>query len=408
MKQAILLFSGISIGAVAHVNTTFAALPLSFNAQLQARSSPGASVTAFNLPADATIDSSAAIDANARIAFFAVMPDNSGSGASYISAIWSGTGGLGNFVYSDHAYSDSGPCMNASGAFAFTQLARFLPNFMSIYVTGTHGIDTGSVNTIQIVRPCVNTAGVIDFMADGTIYATTDGTHVTTYATAGAGSPYASLGPPAFNDAGVMTGLVVASANSSQHEIRAFAGDGSSNRIIANHATDAASAYTSLDPSVSENSSGQVAVAATRTDGHRVVLRSDGITTVEIANADSSGVIRDVGTWQPTINDDGLVAFIARDSSGEAIYVGDGIGLRRVVGEGDAMQTDLGAARLGPVNAGDPVFHSVPAINVHGDITFIADLQAGNNAANQWGRGVFIAHALGDSIFANGFDSAPD
>ncbi|MEO8010161.1 MAG: hypothetical protein ABI650_00810, partial [Dokdonella sp.] len=167
---------------------------------------------------------------------------------------------------------------------------------------------------------------------------------------------------------------------------------------------DPASPYTRFDNGLAVNANGTVAVIGVRAlDNRRVVVRSDGMITTEIAVVDPSGIIRELDFFAPSINAAGLVAFRARDAAGQAIYVGDGSALLRVVGQSTAVDTDLGAAQVGQ-NDASPIFAGKPDINDRGDIAFVATLHPTGNNQIEWGSGVFVAHANDDTIFSDGFD----
>ncbi|MEO6688193.1 MAG: hypothetical protein ABIS07_03425, partial [Dokdonella sp.] len=159
------------------------------------------------------------------------------------------------------------------------------------------------------------------------------------------------------------------------------------------------------DNSLALSDNGAIAVIAVRaSDNRRVVLRTSGATTTEIAVADAGGTIKELDSFAPAINDSGWVAFRAKDANGQAIYVGDGHAIVRVIGNGDIVQTDLGTAQLGQNNASDPVFAGKPAINANGDIAFVAGVYPQGDNQTEWGSGVFVAYALHDGIFTDGFD----
>ncbi len=132
------------------------------------------------------------------------------------------------------------------------------------------------------------------------------------------------------------------------------------------------------------------------------------MTTTEIAAVDPAGTIRDIEFFAPAINDQGWVVFRAKDANGQAIYVGDGANLVRVIGDGDVIETDLGTAQVGQHDS-SPIFSGQPAINANGDIAFIAGLYPEGDNQIEWGSGVFVTYADGrpepaDRIFADGFD----
>ena len=137
---------------------------------------------------------------------------------------------------------------------------------------------------------------------------------------------------------------------------------------------------------------------------------SEGFTATEIARVGGPGPITELPSFAPAINAAGLVAFRARDAGGDAIYLGDGETLLRVVGNGDVVGTDLGVAQLGQNVASSPVFSGKPAINAHGDIAFVAGVHPQGNDQVEWGSGVFVAYAtpkVDDLVFADGFEATP-
>ena len=74
--------------------------------------------------------------------------------------------------------------------------------------------------------------------------------------------------------------------------------------------------------------------------------------------------------FSPKINDEGLVLFRARDNSGKrGLYLSDGVTLKRIIGEGDEIATDLGAGKI-LFNPNYPGIGGEVDINNHGDIVF--------------------------------------
>lgn len=227
------------------------------------------------------------------------------------------------------------------------------------------------------------------------------------------GSPYTFLFSPSMNASKQIAGKVSTDAGFAQNEIRLFDTDGSSARIVANAAIDAASPYSGFDNSLAVNAHGAVAVVARLAAGNiRVLMRFDptgggGYAGTEIARVEAAGTIRDIEFFAPAINDSGLVVFRGKDANGQAIYAGDGDGLRRVAGKGDAVLTDLGNGQIGQHidnPSSWPIFSGAPALNSRGDVAFIAGLHPQGNTQVEWGSGVIVAHAAGDGIFTDGFD----
>lgn len=415
--------SHLAIAALFAAPSLHAALPAYESVELQARSNLLVNDEGWNLPPGSSFNSiSASINANAQVAFrVQVVPDAGDPGLSR-PGVWLGAHGVGGLVYVGDidASVDNEACLNDAGDIAFTISDTGVGNNLFLYVASAGS--AAAVNTLPVIpnsyqSPCVNANGDIGFQASfsgGRAYAARLGGTTTIYvgdAAVAPPSPYTYLYTPSFNAAGTIAAKVATSADQfTAVEIRAFASDGTSQRLLANQATDAASAYTKFDNSLALAEDGTIAVVATRAaDNRRVVLRSDGTTTTEIAAVDPAGTILELDSFPPAINAAGWVAFRARDAQGQAIYLGDGETLLRVVGNGDVVETDLGTAQLGQHDS-SAVFAGRPAINAHGDIAFVAGVYPQGNNQVEWGSGVFVAYAtptVVDLVFADGFDSAP-
>ena len=413
----------LAVAALFATPVLHAALPTYETVELQARTNLLVNDEGWNLPPGSSFNSiSASINANAEVAFrVQVVPDEVDPGLSR-PGVWLGSHGAGHLVYVGDvdALIDNDTCINDAGDIAFTISASGSGN--ALYLYDASAGSAGAVNTLPVIpnsyqSPCVNADGDIGFQASfsgGRAYAARLGGTTAIYvgdAAVSPGSPYTYLYTPSFNAAGTIAAKVATSADQfSQVEIRAFARDGSSQRLLANQATDVASPYSKFDNSLALADDGTIAVVATRAaDNRRVVLRSDGTTTTEIAAVDPAGTILELDAFPPAINASGWVAFRARDAQGQAIYLGDGETLLRVAGNGDVVMTDLGAAQLGQHDS-SPVFSGRPAINAHGDIAFVAGVYPEGDNQVEWGSGVFVAYAtptIVDLIFADGFDSTP-
>lgn len=415
-KPAFLLRGSIALLLVSA--SAGAALPGYTDVELQARSNLLVNDNGWNLPPGSSFNSiSADINANAQVAFrVQVVPDQADPMQSH-AGIWLGAHGVGELVYLspiDHPI-DNEACLNDHGDIAFTQSGGGIGNNLYLYdaIAGSaSALSTSPVIPDGYGSPCVNANGDIGFQANfasGRAYAARIGGVSGIYAAdvnVTPGSDYTYLYSPAFNNAGTIAAKVATSADQFTNvEIRTFASDGSSQLILANNATDPASPYKKFDNSLALNGSGTVAVIATRvSDNRRVVVRSDGVTTTEIAAVDPAGTIRTLDSFAPDINDAGLVAFRASDAAGQAVYVGDGNAIVRVVGKDDVVMTDLGSAQLGQHDT-SPIFAGKPSINANGDIAFVAGVHPEGDSQTEWGSGVFVAYAgASDSIFVDGFD----
>ncbi|HET6546342.1 MAG TPA: choice-of-anchor tandem repeat NxxGxxAF-containing protein [Rhodanobacteraceae bacterium] len=398
--------------------TAGAALPDYGTLELQARCNLLVNDNGYNLPPGSSFNSiTPAIDNAAEVAFpVQVVPD----GGSSHPGIWSGSHGVGELVYegpTDSLVSSASP-LNDAAEIVFTLSDTGGADGMYVYdpLAGT----ASRISTVPVIpdyygSPDINGAGELGFQANfssGRALASTgsDGTviHVGDSGVS-PGSPYTYLYTPAFNDQRRIAAKVATSPDQFTNvEIRIFDADGDSQRILANQATDPDSPYSKFDNGLALNDSGVIAVVATRaSDNRRVVLRSDGTTTTEIAAVDPAGTIRGIEVFRPVINHRGWVAFRAVDAGGQAIYIGDGTELVRVIGKGDVVDTDLGSGQIGQDNDNDPVFGGAPAIDDNGDIAFVAGLHPEGDPLTEWGSGVFVAYAkpvIDDRIFTSGFE----
>lgn len=394
-----------------------AAVPVYAPAQLQARTNLLINDNGYNLPPGASFNSiSADIDDTGRVAFPVQVVPN---GASSSPGLWFGAGdGSGGIVFSGpvDALISSSLRMNNAGLVVFTLVETQGQDGIYRYdhaVPTTARVGTSPVFPNSYGSPAVNAAAQIGFQANfasGRAYVSLQtGAGATIHVTDRAldpGSAYTYLYTPSFDDARTFVAKVATSADlTSNTEIRRFASDGSSTRLVANRATDPLSPIRQFDNSLALSDNGRVAFIGTRADdSRRAVYRIDGATLTPIAIVDPAGTIRELEFFAPSINDAGLVAFRARDANGQAIFVGDGTTLLRVVGKGDPLATDRGLAQVGQNNSNDSVFSGMPMLNNRGDLVFIAALHPDGDNQIEWGTGVFVAK-LADAIFADGFEA---
>lgn len=384
--------------------------------ELQARSNLLVNDAGYNLPPGSSFNSiSAAINDDAEVAFtVGVVPD----GTSSHPGVWSGSHGAGALVYDGppDAFINSDAAVNSAGAIAFALSDTASSDGLYVYdptASSASRVSTAPIFPNSYSVAGINADGIVGYQAtfsSGRAYASTGNGSSVFHATDSGldpGSAYTYLYSPAFNNLRHVVAKVATSPDqTSAIEIRAFAADASSTRILANTGVDPDSPYSRFDNGLAVNNLDVVAVVAVRaSDNRRVVLRSDGTTTTEIAAVDPAGTIRDIDFFAPAINDAGVVAFRASDANGQAIYVGDGSGLIRVIGKGDAIDTDLGRAQVGQDNDTDAIFAGRPSINARGDIAFVAAVYPQGDNQTEWGSGVFVAYATADDgIFANGFE----
>lgn len=374
--------------------------------ELQARANLLANDNGWNLPPGTQFNSiSPDLNSRGQVAFSAQLVPYEADPNAFGGGIWLGGHGTGGLVHRTPVDNqvNPDPSVNEAGDIAFTVATGGVDNTLWRYDAGTGSasrLGTAPVLPNSYSSPRIDEAGDIGFQASfasGRAYAAVRG-GAGTFQVKDNGldpaSPYTYLYTPRFNDAGQVAAKVATSGDlTSAVEVRRFEPDGSSTRILANKGTDPASPYRTFNNSVALSDDGEVAVVATRdSDGRRVLVRSDGTTTTEIAVATPDGTIRELEYFTPAINNAGEVAFRAKDAAGQAIYVGDGSTLRRVAAQGDVVQTDLGVGQLGQHDT-SPVFGGSPAINATGDVAFTAGLHPEGDRMVEWGSGVFVAYA---------------
>ena len=377
--------------------------------ELQARTNLPVNDNGWNLPPGAQFNSiTPAINDDATVSFRVQLVPVPGQSGVYAPGIWSGGHGQGGLVYTggaDQQASDD-VSINNAGDIAFTIADGGVDNTLWRYDAQTAAsaqVGTSPVFPNGYRGPAIDDAGDIGFTGSfgvGKAYAgAVNGTgqiFVNDHDLDPA-SPWTYLYTPGFNDTGQIAAKVATSDDLvTDIEIRLFERDGTSRLILANNAVDPASPYAKFNNSVSVNDAGVVTVVANRTDGTEVVVRSDGATTTEIAAAGADRVIKDIDYFTPDINDEGLVVFRGSDATGQAVYVGDGTTLTRVAGKGDVVDTDQGPGQIGQHDT-SPVFGGSPTINDHGDVAFAAGLHPQGDNQVEWGSGVFVAYAEGDT-----------
>jgi hypothetical protein len=411
-----------------------AALPDYGATEIQARTNLLINDEGFNLPPGSSFNSiSADLDDDAHVAFRVQLVPDAANPNQYRPGLWFGGHGEGGIVWTgavDGSIDNDVHITKPAGAnFVYIPLAvgdGSLDNSLYVYAQNLDDpagdaspFDTAPVIPSYYGYPTLGNAGAVSFQANfasGRAYVTVvhDGDQNVVSQFIGdrnvtSSSPYTYLYSPSSNYALAFAAKVAYSDDlTSSVEIRLFPNGGDSRRILANNVLDPDSPYSKFDNSLALDGDSTVAVIATRaSDNRRVLLRSDGVTTVEIAAVDPAGTIRDLAFFPPAINDAGVVAFRAKDSDGDAIYVGDGESLKRVAGNGDVVETDLGTGELGQDNDSDPVFGGKPAINARGDIAYVAGVYPEGDRGTEWGSGVFVVYAepvIDDTIFESGFD----
>lgn len=401
-----------------------AAVPDYVEVELQARSNLLVNDNGWNLPPGSSFNSiSASINNSGKVAFPVQIVPIDGNQSITGVGLWLGSHGVGDIVALHEAPIDgisSRVSINGGGQVAYYtyedgssyRLRRFDEQTSMSTLISTLPLTPTSFN-----GHVINDAGVIGYRAglgSGSGLASTgDGTSllhiVDTNVEAG---PYAYIYTPAMN-AQRLIASKVSIGDFNHNEIRSFASNGDYTTLAVDSATDAGSPYNRFDNGLAYNDSGQVAVVLRLEAGsvravYRFTPNGADVDAVEIARVEPGGTIRAIESFAPSMNNNGLVVFRARDANGQAIYAGDGTSLVRVIGKEDAVATDLGPGRIGQ-HIDDPsswpIFSGAPEVNDYGDIAFIAALHPDGNTQIEWGTGIFVAWSAVDAIFSDGFET---
>jgi hypothetical protein len=372
------------------------AVPTYSTIELQARSNFG---DGFNLPPGSSFNSgSPALNDLGSLTFRLIVVGTTGN-----AGLWYGGSGTGSVVYDAPAgplLSD--PSINSAGRAAFQQADIGLSDGVLVYDPGTgltqQAVPPGGIYGIDsFSNPTLNDSEVIGFRADQgaqNAYIFDDAGTQTPVAFEGGGG-VGFLFVPEFDEANRFHGKVRlgGTAGSLPDQIRRYAPNGSFEVMAEDDDSNPLSPFTGFSNGVGCSPSGAFVVfTAQRVGGGEGVYRADGSTVTKIAATDDPDVSA-IDFFAPQVNDAGVAAFRAYDASGlRVIYAGDGTTLRRVVGEHDVVNTDLGPGRIDQHDT-SPVFGGTVAINADGDIAFAATLTPENDNQTEWGTGMFIAYA---------------
>lgn len=401
--------------------SAWAELPVYQQLQLQARSAIG---PGFNVPNGASINSATVSINNSSVVAFRIALPSAIPGDEFTRHIWIGSNGSGGVLSEGPAGSlVSDPsidvlgrvwfAVNIQGGGANAGIYRFDPGGGGS-TTRLTGLPLGASFYSTPIGNSNAQAGYRAGFGAGQAWVSFGAGNVDIHATEvgiDASSPYSFLFTPSFDEQRVIAGKLTLHANGF-NQIRTIDGIGTATILARSNAEDASSMFFAFDNSVAlAPTTGRVAFIATLASGGgapRGVFRADSVdSVVEIART-GTGVLNGIEFFAPAVNDDGLVVFRGVDSAGkQAIFVGDGEDLRRVIGRGDAIATDLGTGQIDQETPGSPAFSGGVAINSNGDVAFSPALTPFGNNQIEWGTGVYIAYASSstDAVFANGFEN---
>lgn len=151
--------------------------------------------------------------------------------------------------------------------------------------------------------------------------------------------------------------------------------------------SDPQSMFKGFTNSASLSKNGMVAFTAFLEDSTKaIILYKDGVSkNLARENADD---ISEIELFSPKINEQGQILFRAKNMDGKrGLYVADAAGVKRIVGEGDEVMTDLGVGKI-LSNPNYPGFGGEVDMNDHGEIVFYC-LVVGAKDNKEWGSAIY-------------------
>jgi MYXO-CTERM domain-containing protein len=338
------------------------------------------------------------------------------------NAIWWGGDGMGSRIYllpnlgEDARAGDPG--LNSQGDIAFAVTGASVAADNGIYL-----LNASTPDQVRIIRQPVgasdwsslwlNEAGQLGFRASfpvtGRAYALltprADGSYALTYLAQEKGFDpahrYQFLYSPTMNDRGQMAGVGDTESGGSEfyQELRVYDPDGLNSWVVArSRGLDAASPvyrFASVQPAL--NNRAQVAFLGTARNASNQNVTTLWLWTgseLRVLAQNGQDGIKDLEFFPPDMNDSGLVVFRAIDSANlRAVWVSDGVEVKRVVTEHDILPSDQGPARVDQETVSGPVFAGAASINARGDVTFVAGLAPPENNQEEWGTAIYVAQS---------------
>ena len=133
--------------------------------------------------------------------------------------------------------------------------------------------------------------------------------------------------------------------------------------------TNIQSNYIRFGNSVSLSNNGMTSFVGMLPGNIKAIVRSKDNSVSNIA-IEGQSEIAEIEMFTPKINDQSLVLFRAKNKEGKrGIYLADGNDVKRIIGEGDEIQTDLGVGKI-LSNPNFPGFGGEVSMNDQGEIVF--------------------------------------
>ncbi len=344
-------------------------------------------ITSFNMPAGSSLASpTIGIDDARHVALDVNFVGNTGNPGLFYGTNSSAAG----IVYNAPDTITGIPSLNGQQQAIFSVgidadlflydaiLSTTTPLNFPLGVTGTSGLTLDAVPRV---------GGRLRFGSDGDVYGTfavqTAGFPALLVYAADSdidgSSPYSFLYTPDMsrglsNRAPRIAAKVSTIAGFDFEEIRIFDAGGSSTLVAVETETDPTSPFSEFitnSVSISDDGS-KVAFQALDTAGNSGIwLYDDSSQMISLIASVADAMVNTIDFFAPDVNDQGLVVFRGDDQNGRSsVFVGDGVALIRLGGEGDLIETDIGERKLGRRDE-DFSQSGAPRINNRGDVGWI-------------------------------------
>jgi hypothetical protein len=219
---------------------------------------------------------------------------------------------------------------------------------------------------------------------------------------------YSFIFTPHMNNPRLMVARVTnpAAGSSADDQVRTFSASGQTQLIVSEgQSIPDFGIVQAFESNPVINDVGDVAVIIRNTASVRTLFRisADGQTFTPIATASTTnppGGVRGFAFFTPAINNHGAVAFRATEvssidpSSTDAVFIGDGTNLLKVVGERMQVPADIGLAQIGQETLSSPAFAGGIALNDRNQVAFTAGVHPDGNNQIEWGTAIYVANPI--------------